>query len=129
LKARYRANLDVRTSAHRPFRLGTDSLCLLCFGFHQKPKAVQTVKLTLHHRAETLRARYTDVDPSNWTKPPAYLFRNQQFQRAERQKSTDCASCFKRCPPHGVSVFCTSRCVCISASAPSGVPLAPQRRR
>ena len=29
---------------------------MLCFGFHQKPKAVQTVKLTLDHRAETLPA-------------------------------------------------------------------------
>jgi len=32
------------------FRLGNiieQFFCLLCFGFHQKPKAVQTVKLTL----------------------------------------------------------------------------------
>ena len=36
------------------------SVCM-CFWFHQKPKAVQTVKLTLDHRAETLPARYTDI--------------------------------------------------------------------
>ncbi len=36
------------------------SVCM-CLGFHQKPKAVQTVKLTLDHRAETLLARYTDI--------------------------------------------------------------------
>ncbi|SDX97283.1 hypothetical protein SAMN05444358_1241 [Ruegeria halocynthiae] len=36
------------------------SVCM-CSRFHQKPKAVQTVKLTLDHRAETLLARYTDI--------------------------------------------------------------------
>ncbi len=37
----------------------------MCFRFHKKPKAVQTVKLTLHYRAETLVSRYEEVDPSN----------------------------------------------------------------
>ena len=54
--------LDVRTSAHliRWLNRMKSSVCL-CFGFLQKPKAVQTVKLTLHHRAETLEARYTET--------------------------------------------------------------------
>ena len=62
LKGCYQPNLDVRTSAHLQHfktalgasfyvtRLGRhvlEVICLLCFGFHQKPKAVQTVKLTL----------------------------------------------------------------------------------
>ncbi|CUH41203.1 hypothetical protein RUM4293_00070 [Ruegeria atlantica] len=36
------------------------SVCM-CFWFHQKPKAVQTVKLTLDHRTKALLARYTDI--------------------------------------------------------------------
>ena len=30
----------------------------MCSRFHQKPEAVQTVKLTYHHRAEALGSRY-----------------------------------------------------------------------
>ncbi|AHD11019.1 hypothetical protein PhaeoP75_03335 [Phaeobacter gallaeciensis] len=39
------------------------SVC--CAWFQKKPKPNKTVKLTLYHRTEVLRARYTDVDPSN----------------------------------------------------------------
>jgi len=60
LKSSEELILDVRTSAHRPFRLEGTVFCLLCFGFQKKPKAVQTVKLTLDHRIEILPARYTE---------------------------------------------------------------------
>jgi hypothetical protein len=83
LKSCYQLILDVRTSAHRPFRLGRDSLCLLCFGFHQKPKAVQTVKLTLYHRTEALRARYTEDDPSNGPNRPHISSETSNFKERE----------------------------------------------
>ncbi|MFV2002487.1 MAG: hypothetical protein ACC619_05850, partial [Paracoccaceae bacterium] len=42
--------LDVRTSAHRPVvQTGQFSVC--CALVSEETKAVQTVKLTLHHRA------------------------------------------------------------------------------
>jgi hypothetical protein len=44
-------------------------ICLLCFRFQKKPKAVQTVKLTSHNRAPgspgLLERRYARSDPSN----------------------------------------------------------------
>ncbi len=52
--------LDVRTSAHRPIRLERDSFLFVVLWVSEKPKAVQTVKLTLDHRTEILPARYTE---------------------------------------------------------------------
>jgi hypothetical protein len=86
-------------------------LCLMYLSF-QGNKSRQTVKLTLYDRATaplpdpmqscdhttsnnktpTLRARYPDVRSSKQTKPPAYLFRYFQCQRAtQRQKPDQCA--------------------------------------
>ncbi|QBF33689.1 hypothetical protein CFI11_21110 [Thalassococcus sp. S3] len=57
-------------------------ICLMCFWFHKKPKAVQTVKLTLHHRIEILRARYVEVDPSKGPNRPHISSVLFSFQRA-----------------------------------------------
>nr|ADI18331.1 hypothetical protein [uncultured Rhodobacterales bacterium HF4000_03E16] len=51
-------------------------------GFLKKPKAAQTVKLTLDHRVETLPALIYRRRSSKRTKPPTYLFRYHQFQTA-----------------------------------------------
>jgi len=54
--------LDVRTSAHISLdRLRPRPTVCLCFWFHQKPKAVQTVKLTLHHRVAPSSAIYVQL--------------------------------------------------------------------
>jgi len=121
LNSAYTLILDVRTSAHlrysgplwgqvpMPTRLrighASEVICLItCFWFHQKPKAAQTVKLTLDHRdclcANTLRrlehqtlpARYTDVDPSNRPNRPHISSENQIVKEHERQNQTDCAN-------------------------------------
>ena len=52
LKARYRAILDVRTSAHLIRWLNLMKSLFVCFRFPKKPKAVQTVKLTPYHRSK-----------------------------------------------------------------------------
>ena len=57
--------LDVRTSAHRPGVQPGQFLSVCASGLLRNRKSIQTVKLTLHHRAETLRARYAGIDPSN----------------------------------------------------------------
>jgi len=61
--------LDVRTFAHRSWMLRLGNIfehlfCFSCLGFHKKPKAVQTVKLTFHNRGKPLGSRYAKVDPS-----------------------------------------------------------------
>ncbi|CUH49007.1 hypothetical protein RUA4292_04227 [Ruegeria atlantica] len=70
------------------------SVCM-CFWFHQKPKAVQTVKLTLDHRAEALPARYTDIQ-SVETNQTAHislqLSINVKEHNTQSQKSDRCAN-------------------------------------
>src|SRR5699024_8054261 len=62
LKGCYQPVLDVRTSAHMcPDRQRPRRYCLLCFWFHQKPKAVQTVKLTLHDRVSPSSAIHVQL--------------------------------------------------------------------
>lgn len=68
------------------------------------------MKLTFHHRTEVLGSRYVEVCPSITTKPPTYLFRYHQFQRAQRQK-TLVAPMFLGAPAARlVSVFVTVEC-------------------
>ncbi|WP_082852068.1 hypothetical protein, partial [Sulfitobacter sp. HI0054] len=59
----------------------------LCFSY-KVAKAVQTVKLTLYHRAETLRARYTDVDPSNEPNRP-HISSDIKFSNSVETKETE----------------------------------------
>ncbi|NNV47993.1 hypothetical protein GTF03_01510 [Roseobacter sp. HKCCD7415] len=61
--------------------------CLLCFWFHKKPETVQTVKLTLDHRIETLPARYTDVDPSNEPNRPHISSDTIDFKERETKQT------------------------------------------
>ena len=100
--------------------------------YQRHRRTVQTVKLTLYHRATAsplerriidpnpkrsaaLRARYPDVRSSKQTKPPAYLFRYYQCQRAtQRQKPDQCA------------LISTARPPCIPLNYPPSVPTRPQ---
>ena len=70
---------------------------------NQKP--LQTVKLTFHHRP---KPRNVDMQTSvrrNETKPPTYLFRYYQFQRARDNNITIAPHTFKARPPTLISFF------------------------
>jgi len=73
--------LDVRTSAHRPVvQTGQSSVCCASGFIRNRKPSKQWSWHSIIGRS--LWARYTDVDPSIWTKPPTYLFRYLRFQRA-----------------------------------------------
>ena len=64
----------------------------VCASVPKAPKSVQTVKLTLYHRTEILRARHTGRSiHRNETKPPAYLFRYTIMSKSQRPNETGCA--------------------------------------
>ena len=80
----------------------------------------------------SLRGRYEEVPSSKRTKPPAYLFRYQQFQIAEDTKPTEALNSHSARPPAkhprcsslhlvsapSVSISCRPSGVPTSASAP-----------
>ena len=103
-------------------RHASEVICLLCFWFHQKPKAVQTVKLPLHHRAEALEGRYA-----------AFVHRKDQtahislqlpaISKSVETKVTECAlTCLAR-PASSISVISCVSLMVAFAAAPSGAPL------
>ncbi|MEO9518556.1 MAG: hypothetical protein ABJH45_01450, partial [Paracoccaceae bacterium] len=65
LKDRCRSILDVEPLHIVPLFKWDSLLFVVLPVFIRKLETLQTVKLTLNHRAETLRARYEEVDPSN----------------------------------------------------------------
>ena len=101
---------------------------------NQKP--LQTVKLTFHHRP---KPRNVDMQTSvrrNETKPPTYLFRYYQFQRARDNNITIAPHTFKARPPTLISFFnldCVSSaslsaCNCASLCSVRGLLGIPQRQ-
>jgi len=141
--------LDVRTSAHpqcvtghpkassRPTRLrkrSTSGLFLsVVLRVSKETESRQTVKLTLHHRAETLEALICRhlIHRMNQCRPHISSDTCDVKER-ERQKPDQCALTCGALPvmpsnsvPPRLQPAPRSRL----AAAPSGVPSAPQRRR
>ena len=88
LKSCYQLILDVRTSAHRFLPLlktGTVSVCCAS-GFIRNRKPPNSEADTPSSDRSPRSVRYANVRQSISTKPPTYLFRYHQFQRAQRQK-------------------------------------------
>ena len=149
LKRCHQRILDVRTSAHLQYfrsALGAEPyvhpakdwtrieshLFDCASGFLKKPKAAQTVKLTLDHRVETLPALIYRRRSSKRTKPPTYLFRYHQFQTAQRQKPTGCALTSWRARPsfpQNLPPRLRQRLVASSPPPRLASRCAPQRRR
>ena len=84
-----------------------DVFSVCCASVTKVTRSRQTVKLTPYHRRPEghLKARYTDVDPSNRTKPPTYLFSYQSCQTASEDKRNSVRPNLRRAPPRIPQIF------------------------
>ncbi len=90
--------------------------------FIRKQETVQTVKLTLHNRVETLVSRYEEADPSKGPNRPHISSVTINFKE-RRDKSDQVRRNLWRAPPH-LSLFLLLRLVAsASPLGPSGAPL------
>ena len=92
----------------------------MCFGFHQKPKAVQTVKLTLDHRVAPTSAIYRDLIHRMNQSRPHISSDIINVKERERQKPDQCAL------SSGAPAF---PCLSISYRIVSNRASFPRRRR
>ncbi|MEM9320780.1 MAG: hypothetical protein AAGA70_17520, partial [Pseudomonadota bacterium] len=104
-------------------------ICLMCFGFHQKPKAIQTVKLTVDHRENPTTSIYRSLIHRFGPNRPHISSDTGNFKERQRQNQ-----------PTALFILSAARlinhCFCLPPASsaamafdPFGVPLAPQRRR
>ena len=92
-------------------------ICLLCFGFHQKPKAEQDSEADTGHRVAPTGAIYRRLIHRNEPKPPTYLFRYSRCQRARETKTDRVRPNFTARPPDK-SLRCSIRLVCSASAFP-----------
>lgn len=101
----------------------------MCSRFHQKPEAVQTVKLTLDHRSDPIawacryQRRYVQLFVHRMNQTAHISLQILSISNSVETKSTGCAlTCLAR-PASVTSVFVAVGTVWLLPCCPSGVPL------
>ena len=103
-------------------------ICLLCFGFHQKPKAEQDSEADTGSSGLPYQRDIQTFNPSKRTKPPAYLFSYPNCQRASETKNrTGCALSSRRALPELPLIYPPNLAVPSSVPRPNRASAPPVR--